>query len=576
MAYIPSDDEQEQQGSMNVLGPGANVAQGAQQPQEQEQNQVSSGSSTIGSGPAPSSGPKPAGSVKTKDTGSGTITNISKYIEANKPKSQEIAQAVGKVAQKRAESVGQAVQQQKDLFKQRLQEAQTRQGASVDYAQKQLTAAGEGQEIAQTDIDRFRNLSSGREQYDTTQGLDVLKAQRSAQDLQRYSKDLGRERGRQEVLQKTFSRPGEKYTTGQRQLDTLLLQTAEPQIENLQKTLRESSEAATQDIQGAQKESQQELGQLRVTGEEARKDIQERLSGGFQGVQDTIAKRGETVDNLMERIGKQQSEYDATLNDPAHKARMNTGNKFSQEEMTLLGIQEGQQLYNVNLNDVMAPLREASKGAMFSEKELTALNSYARMNGQDEQTVYMNAKANKLDDALNQSRTLLKQKLVKAAELEQNKFLNYAGGNQLRRDIMAATGMGGEYWQHNNRKGVDDKLRNNIMGKGYIYDPKIERMRPWSRNSRLDSILRTRHSPEHQKWFHDRHGLTNRKAELSQPAEALDTSLIDSSEQFNKQMEYDYGGDTLTEQMRRQQQGEYFNKHTGALASAGNKPDWMK
>lgn len=186
MAYIPKDDDEQQQSGMNILAP-----QNQQQNQQQEaQNQapsVSGGqSATIGSGQAQqgSQGQSQAPKGQQKQAKSGMFTNLRKYIEQNKQGAQNMSGRLQQNVSQQNQGIQQAIQKQQNDFmsrvnqnRQRLQEAQQFGQQAIQSAQTQesMPMLQQQQQDMQQRIGQFGNVT------DQTQNINQYTGQINTQ-----------------------------------------------------------------------------------------------------------------------------------------------------------------------------------------------------------------------------------------------------------------------------------------------------------------------------------------------------------------------------------------------------------
>lgn len=290
MAFIPEEEEGSQEPGMNVLS-GSDQPQQDSQQQGQNQQVTSGQPTTIGTGgqAAPigsqvGQAPTPQGNTRKKQ-GSGMFTDIRKYIKANKQGGQQLAGAVTQDVTQQAQDIRNQIENQQNKFQQSLAQNQANLQQSQDFAQEAVQKAGSGQ-LSEQDFQRYQNLISGDARFDVAQPIDLLRQRSRAQALQRLSQRAGRAEGREELLKKTFGeRPGQRYTRGQRAVDSLLLG-ADPT-------------ASQQLVQG----TQQEFGGLAGDITAARKKAIQDVYGLKKDVAEFTGEEGTAAQNILGQEG---------------------------------------------------------------------------------------------------------------------------------------------------------------------------------------------------------------------------------------------------------------------------------
>lgn len=302
-------------------------------PDKDKENADQSGMNTVSTGQsAQIAGGQAPAQESTQKGGSGQFTNIQDYIQANKPKTQQLAQNITGNVQKQAQDVRSATQQQQEQFT-------GQQGIYGDKAQQtiQQSIQQAGKQPDQ-DISQFRAYATGK-----AGTADFSKQQQQATDLQRQAKQLETSKGRQEQLQKVVGK-APTYTAGQQGLDRMLLagdresklatiRGAREAVGGLGQQVEQANTQVEQARQQAQQQAQQQLA-------EARKSEQERLTGQYERL----------------RGGLQSGQ-------------------LSQEDLQKLGLEAGQRTYGVNLADVL----DQNKAA--TPEDIARLDALAKLGG---------------------------------------------------------------------------------------------------------------------------------------------------------------------------------------------------
>lgn len=309
MAYIPQDEQNQEQG-MNVLGQDQSQAnqQGQQDPQQPVQIGGGQSATIQPGGPAPQAfnqanqapgGQQAAGGQAPqrraqKPRGSGLFTDLRKYVEANRPAAQRIAGAVTQGVQQEASRIGEQVRQQSAQYQQRVADEAQKQRQAVDFAEQQIQAASQGQQLQDQDVQRFRDLARGTEQYgqiadyvDTPQALE-------AQQLARRAAIMGTAQGLGRNLEETFGR-GEQYTTGQRALDALILGGDRGAREDIVQASQQTTQGLQDQMRDARRAALQAAGEVRRDAE---------MLGG--GLETRVGEEQQLVESDIDRLLQEQ------------------------------------------------------------------------------------------------------------------------------------------------------------------------------------------------------------------------------------------------------------------------------
>ena len=303
--------------------------------EEEEEEETVDTVQPLVSGPSTSAtigAPTPTAPTATTSEGSGAFTNIRQYIEANKPKTAQMAGAITKGVETEAGQLGTQLGQQREKYI-------GQEGLYGDKATEtiQSSIAEAGRQPDQ-DTSAFRSYATGK-----AGTADLTKQQMQAQDLARQAKEFETSRGRQEQLQKMVGKTG-GYTGGQQSLDRMLLAgDRESKLRALQ-GIRSATAGLGERVSGlgtdiearrtaVQQQAQEELGQAR-TGEQERLTGQyERLRGGLEAGQ------------------------------------------LSAEDLSRLGLEAGQRTYGTDLSGVL----EGTKGT--TQEDIARLDALAQLGG---------------------------------------------------------------------------------------------------------------------------------------------------------------------------------------------------
>lgn len=324
MAYIPPTEEEEQgqQGGMNVLG---QPPMGQQtQEQEQEQQQVPTQPATGGTIQAGANQPRQPRGQGRQQVGSGLFTNIKKYVQANRGAGQQIGQTVQQRGQEQAAQIGQQIQQQRQQQAQRVQEGQSKIQGAQQFGQQMIQQAGT-QQFQDPDVERFQQLRTGQRRFD--ESVSPLTFSQQARDvgrMQRQAEEAGTEAGRDILLDRTFGE-GQQYTAGQRRLDSLLLGTDPTAQQQTVQTLRDVAAQQAQALQEARRGSREDIYGLREAQRGLQEGLQTGLEEAFTGVRSDIEARAAQYDEGMEGLAQNIAEG------------MRTGQLYEEDIQSLTG-----------------------------------------------------------------------------------------------------------------------------------------------------------------------------------------------------------------------------------------------
>lgn len=426
MAYTPKEDENTQSG-MNVLDPN-----GQQNPLEDEQKNLQA-TGTPAAGAPMQSAPQTTsvGTTANQTTGqsnaasaggkgSGTYTNLQAYQKANQGATQNISDAVQKAQNVGAQKIGQQIQQKQSEFQRQVDENRQRLDQAGQFIDQ--TISGAGQEMDDTAFNRFQNLLSGQEQYQTSTP-DFSQVQNQIESFNIPNQGLDRQNARMELLRRTFG-GNDRYTTGQRALDDFLV----AGNADARRIIAEAPQRAAQNLQdqlsAARTASEQERALLGQEGQALQTRAQESVDAAQeQLLADLEARRTGIADELG--IGPQLKEAVASGN-------------VSQELLDQLGLEDNR-LYGVDVNEFLtaAPTLEG----IASQEDLARAQALAKLEG-TEQDIFLDP-----------------TKIGQFQETEQNQI-------QALKDAVAARR--GEYMteseQLRNLLGELDQSKNNILG----------------------------------------------------------------------------------------------------------------
>lgn len=281
--------------------------------------------------------------------------NVQQYLQANQGAGQRLAGGIEQKTQKQAQEVGRGISQageqlqassrplEQDLGEQGSQKIQTafRDPANILKQQEQL--------------DQFRRLSGRGYEQDIGKVGEVASQQKQALGAQvnqlGQTADLsGTEGGRFELLRQTYGQPN--YTRGQQRLDQLFLQAQPGAARELRQNLQNIQQQQGQQLNAFDTAAQAKLAALNQLSGARADEWQRLLSGGTSAdLESDITQRG---------LGDIASSSQARLAEAQERAKTAQGiqdrlasRQLSPEEIINLGLQSGQSVYDVNMNEYL-------------------------------------------------------------------------------------------------------------------------------------------------------------------------------------------------------------------------------
>lgn len=353
MAYIPSEDEDQQSG-MNVLTP---AGQSQSQIQQEQQNLQPQGSAAPATS-QPTAGQSNAASSGGK--GSGTFTNLQKYMDANKPATQNIAKEVTKSSERQASQIGKQIQDQKSQFQQQVDANRARMQSAQNFANQQIQQAGQ-QPVDQSAVTRFQNILNQPNQFNQA-SADYSGIQNQVQNLQNLSDRSNRQDARMQLLRGAFG--GDRYTMGQQALDDFLVASSPTAREQV----AQAPVSAFQNLQSQLQDARQsgEVSRAALSRDEAA--MKDALRSGVDTAQDVLRSDLEARRNaIATSLGSGPQLRDAIA----------SGN-VSQELLDTLGLDDNR-LYGVDVNEYLtaAPTLEG----IATQADLDRATALAQLEG---------------------------------------------------------------------------------------------------------------------------------------------------------------------------------------------------
>ena len=277
--------------------------QETEEEQQGQQGQQSSQSASITGQPGSALVTRPKGAQQAPQ-GSGSFVNLQKYIDANKPKAEQMTQKVTGGIKSEADKVKENIAQQRQQYlgsgSQISQEEQRLQQAQPFY-QQALEKAGSG--LSQEEIDKFRGITGGQGAKLAAPELQQQRA--SAEDIRRRAQQLGTSEGRFEELQRTVGGQSSTYGGGQRSLDELLLAGDRARRTKALKDVKKATSGFGQQLGDIESTAQQRMAQIA----KQRQDLAQQAQTGLTGAQDKLTK------SIAEKQAAEQAKIDRIKRD---------------------------------------------------------------------------------------------------------------------------------------------------------------------------------------------------------------------------------------------------------------------
>lgn len=309
------------------FAPKINQDQAGQAPQASQAAPKLSGVSTSFNVPGSGQAQAP-GAAKTQKS-SGQFQNIEKYIQANQPQGQELGQ---KIAQNVESKVGESSAQ--------LQKMSTALPSTSQY--KPEETIGKAESLQAPEIAAYKQMKStggytGPQDITGLAGYnEAFKASEAAKEA--VSKASG-EAGQQALLQETFARPD--YTKGSNILDQIILagsQGGKQAITDVGEKYKGLSDYLSNQFGVSQKQIESSQAQAQANKEAIAQAEKKAMEDLINPLQATAEKRNIEYPELQKRIAQDIQDYNLTP-----------------ETLAALGINVGQNVYNLNLADYVTP-----------------------------------------------------------------------------------------------------------------------------------------------------------------------------------------------------------------------------
>lgn len=308
MAYINDDEQDSDQGSMNVFGPqGQDLNQ--QMQQTQQPPSVTGGQSADITGQAQQQQVATQPQAKTSK-GSGMFTDIRKYVQANQPQAAQLGQAIQQNVGEKASQIRQQVEQQQKSFQQRVGEQQARLQQAQAFGQQALQQAQAGQTLDPEQVQRFQALTGGQERFEGVGNLGLTGQGIASQQLQDLTKQAERASGASRLLRETFGDQGKQYTRGQQSLDALLLGRDQSTRQQLVEGTQQASKNIEQQIRDARQAALRQASGLSEAGEQFRAGLGEQLAGAREAARAEVTSE---VEKRRQELQAKQAAFEKAL-----------------------------------------------------------------------------------------------------------------------------------------------------------------------------------------------------------------------------------------------------------------------
>ena len=312
---------------------------------------------------APSTGGPSAGGSK-----SGGFANIQQYLEANKPKVEQITSDITSGVQKEAADIRSGLGQSREKY---LGQEGVYGAGSKDFVGQQIGRAGSGTSTDEQK-QRFSALRTGSDA-----GPSFDKERQRAQNLEQRAKDVSKEGGRFSEVERIVGKQSPQYSAGQKSLDQLLIGSAP------------GYSKAIRDIQESTKGLSGQVGQLGQDITSGRQELKTQTQSEID------AARGALQGTVKDRYGRLKSGLEA--------------GQLSQEDLASLGLQAGQRTYGTNLSGVL----EGTRG--MTPEEASRLDALAGLGGLEGRQLYTNVQGG--DVAADMQQRIAEQKGLYEGEL---------------------------------------------------------------------------------------------------------------------------------------------------------------
>lgn len=305
---------------------------------------------TIQAGAPSKPAPTAAGAQK-EQRGSGSFVNLQKYIQANKPKTQQLQQKITSGITSQAQKTRQELAQKRQQTESQYAQEEKRLQEAKPFYQQAFQKAGTG-ELSEQDVQRFRGLAEGKQAELATPELQRQRA--SAESLEKRARELGTSAGRQQELARTVGKQSPTYTAGQQSLDALLLSGDRKGRTQALRQVRGATQGLESQVGQLSQQAQARREALRGMARQRSQEIQQLLQQGQgEGIEEQVGQRG--LSDIEQALQARREEAAARAPEElaAFRERVKSG-ALTQEDLNRFGLKGGQQLYDINLGDFIA------------------------------------------------------------------------------------------------------------------------------------------------------------------------------------------------------------------------------
>lgn len=368
----------------------------SQQDKDKEQQEAPlAAPGSVGSGSAQTPGGV-GGVPNNAPKGSGRFVNLQKYLGANQGAGQRLAGQIGENVGRQTQDVGKAVEDAQGV-KGQIDSERNRIAQAGNFASQ---VAADPTKIAadQNQLAQFTQLRTGQTGLGDIQTQAQQKfgaAQSQLGNLQNLANMTGSEAGRFQLLSQALGRPS--YNTGQQRLDQLMLQAEGGNtLGQLQRSTAEQALASQKAFDQAQSGVQESLGQTSEQAKAAQAQIMAALggidnpatqeneaAGAFGNLQSDLQARKQ---KFIDQNTGQQMDISRALAKAGAKETINP------DVAKMLGLQAGQNLYNVDFASLVNPSFNAgnvTEQNIANQGDLSRYEALAKLAGTDPS--YLNA-----------------------------------------------------------------------------------------------------------------------------------------------------------------------------------------
>lgn len=306
-----------------------------------------------------------------KGTSSGRFANLSGYIKANQGFNQTGGGLAGKINQNISsqgdqvtKNVASAVQNFNQQAQGQVQQAQQGQQLGQQIAADPVSATQN-----QAAVSTVRNVLDNN--YSGPSTLNDLQGQQSAAALQAQAKNLAStaqqgqtEQGRFNLLRTMFNKP--TYTTGQQNLDNLLIQGNKDQLKKIQDS-RKLAGQVNQNLNSAVNQTAQVGSKAAEDYTTARQGLIEKLNSGVTNVASDLTARAEQAK------AQQAKDIEAVIK--RLQSGQITADDFNRLGGEATGLAAGNYTYNIDPASFISAAQDPTAKTIAGESDIAKLNA---------------------------------------------------------------------------------------------------------------------------------------------------------------------------------------------------------